>query len=217
MRQGSSFTYTVVFAGLSLLAPPLAMAQEELSLESVILHCASVKTSDARLECFDALAVSLGSTELAAGTPEAADAPSPQAPDTQTAAAAPQSPDAPAVVTAQAAPAPRAPAADQQSRRFIVIDADSKEGKRAQRDTKMGRGEAFTAIVAAGKRNNTGRLFVQFDDGQIWREIEGSSKNGAIPKKGSTAMLEKGMFKSWWVVFDGDEKNRVKMIPYSID
>ena len=28
MRQGSSFTYTVVFAGLSLLAPPLAMAQE---------------------------------------------------------------------------------------------------------------------------------------------------------------------------------------------
>ncbi len=201
MRQ--TLLISGAIAGLAFSSPALAEQPDGLSLEDVILQCAEIQTADARLECFEAVA----------GTLRAAKAPS------QTAAAAETPPGAAPADDASATEQNLAAAKDASSatRRFIIVDTQSKEGKRAQRDKKLSKGESFTAKIAAAKRNNTGRLFIQLDDGQIWREIEGSGSDVPMPRKGADVTFEKAMFKSWWVYFKGNEKQRVKMVPFTID
>ncbi len=186
------------FTLLSISGVARAQQNNELSIIEVVEQCSNVSDSAARLECYDALAASLRPGR-AASAPVSEQPESDSAPETAVAATADAAPQA---------------SAEDQERRFIIVDTGTVQGKKVVRATKKQKGEPFTATVVAAKRNNVGKLFVQFDDGQIWRTLEGSS-DIEIPEKGVEARLKKSMFLSWWVTF-GDGK-RVKMVPFRID
>ncbi len=175
-----------------------AQENSELSIAEVVEQCSKVADPAGRLECYDALATSL--RPQAASAPAEGGEPSPApAPETALTASADASPDQPS---------------EERERRFIIVDTGSVAGKKVVRETKKQKGQPFIATVVAAKRNNVGKLFVQFDDGQIWRTLDGEG-DIEIPEKGVEAQLRKSMFFSWWVTF-GDGK-KVKMVPFSID
>lgn len=186
------------------LAAPAASAAEQPSytLEAAMAQCLKVTDPADRLACYDGLA------QAASATPEKRAQATPQssAPDTQagaqqkTADAAENAP-APSIAPAQAA-APE--------QRYVILRADDPKLKAPKdRDGGFFSNAPYDAKIVATKLNNLGVLFIELDNGQIWRALD-APRHG-VPKKGSVAHMKPRLTGGWFVKFeDTDEQLRMR-------
>lgn len=161
----------------------LLLAEPTYSVEETIGQCAQLPTDSDRLACFDELA-----TLVAKDT------------ETQTAAAAqPNQTSTPSSQEAENEP------------RYVILRSDDPKLKESK-DSGFLSGffdrEEYQATIRAVKRNNVGILFMELDNGEIWRENRPALRHD--PVKGETVILRPAATGGWFAVFPTADR-RTKM------
>jgi len=178
-----------------LIAAMLLAAEPQLSLEETITKCAAVSENEARLSCFDQLAKALSGPVASA--------------EVQTAP----------IASAQNTPAAEAKAAPEQpaEQKYVILRADDPKLKAAERAglfTGFFKRERYEAKVVAYKRNNVGVLFIELDNGEIWRENRAMLRRD--PSLGETVVLSPSPTGGWFVDFQ-DAGRKTKMRRFDFD
>lgn len=201
---------------LVLLAAGLLLSDATYTVEETIATCALIEDDGDRLACFDQLAVVVAGVD--GPGPAVAAAPTDRAPMTApTSAPTPPaaSPAAPAPTARAAAPQPDAAEAPQ---RFVIMRADDPKLKAMEENkgflSGFFRRETYDAVVVAWKRNNMGALFMELDNGEIWRESRPRLRHD--PAKGEAVRLQPAATGGWYAIFP-DVDRRVKMRRVDID
>lgn len=190
-----------LFFALTLMA-----AQPSYSIEETITQCAALQDSDDRLACFDQLA-----TIVTGGASAPTTAQAPADPQAAVVAAAPQAPRVKSEMREE-------PAAKSQSdQRYVILRADDPKLEALERGGFLSgffTREKYEAKIVATKRNNMGILFIQTDNGEIWRENRPALRHE--PEKGETIVFEPGVTGGWYAVFPSVDR-KTKMRRFDIE
>lgn len=184
----------------SLFSLALLIAEPTYSMNETISQCAGIANNDVRLECFD---------QLAAAVTGGAVAGAPAAPSQKMAREGTDPDETPA---RQAA----APEGEKEPR-FIVMRSDDPKVKAMERSGVFSgffRREPYESAVIATKRNNMGILFIELENGEIWRENRASLRHD--PKIGEKVTLDPGATGGWFAEF-ADMDRKTKMRRFDID
>lgn len=168
----------------SILVLTLLWAEPDYSVEETIATCAALKADSDRLACFDQLAAIVGGPEGVAAAP--ADSAAPSASEARD----------------------EKPAGEE---RYVIMRADDPKLEAMNRPGFLSgffTREKYEAKVVATKRNNLGMLFIQLDNGEIWRENRPSLRHE--PKAGETVILDPGATGGWHAIFPSVDR-RTKM------
>ncbi|MDJ0758596.1 MAG: hypothetical protein QNJ19_04315 [Woeseiaceae bacterium] len=187
--------------------------------------CAAIEDADARLACFDAIGRATPAeapTEEEAPVPPAVEAapPAPEVDETPAATAVPAVSEeavveavepAPAESAAEVAPAVEAEddfgldSMTEREKERLAREADKAEAAARKQAEKEAREKERNAVVKARiirvQRHSDGRFSVTLDNGQVWRETQGSRVG--IPGEGAMVELTKGRFGGYRMNIDG--------------
>lgn len=144
------------------------------------LACVSIQNNETRLQCYDQ-ALGVASNPVVSNTV----APAAQSENQDTAA---QERDS------RFAEAPVADNAPAVSGDFGAEDVTKKEKKKRPKGQ-----QSITAKIADLSKNSAGRLTIELDNGQIWRQIRSDSGKLLLPKKpeGRAVIIRRGLLGSY--------------------
>ncbi len=165
----------LLLAALGLSAMP-AGAQDN---SAAMAHCAAISDSNARLSCYDGIAVA----------PQHATAPAPAAPPVQAAAPAPQ-----VQVTTP-------PPASSMAAKTAEFGAETMRSSQPDRETSNEFHE-LRATITQVEFSKTNRFIVTLDNGQVWRQIEGDLSKARFHKSGDAVTISRGVFGSYNLSLD---------------
>ena len=163
--------------------PLHAQDAESDGIEARLAACDKFTEPDERLACFNAVARSL--KKATAETVE-------QPPVTP--AAKPEVSGIPAAVPKTETELPKS-GTDDFGRDSMKPDRDEKERKRD---------ESSQAVIAGVRQHHDRRFSVELDNGQVWRETEGSRVG--VPKVGRAVQITKGSLGGYRMKIDGISK-----------
>ncbi|MEO0674842.1 MAG: hypothetical protein AAFY13_06845 [Pseudomonadota bacterium] len=172
-----------------------AEAQETVSVEEALQICNKIANASDRLDCFEGLAKAAApasSTEVRDGAKTREPNPREEAPapaDTTQQEVADQTP-------------PEARGADttaeKPAQRFVIIPEDEAKDRLLDKPiSAREKGEKYTAKVRKAWRNASGKVFVLFDNGELWKQNQ--STHTRVPKEGAQASFRKSRFGTWFV------------------
>lgn len=168
---------------------------EDLSVEEALQVCAAFPDKDDRLACFEALAVSAGSSPAAAAAePPENLAPAPVAePPAVAAAPAPAAPTEPLAGAESEAPAMAAEPSKAAPRFTFLRNDPAREAKRKRK--------RYETTVYRAWRNPLGELRVAMINGDIW--IQAGRGARYTPASGEKVVLKPGLAGGWTISMDG--------------
>ncbi len=182
-------------------AAAAAQAPEDgLALKEALGFCSQLDSQSDRLACFDQLATVV-TVDATTATTAAAPA--------QTKAA-----EGPVAPTRKDAPKTVAASEDQ---RYVILRADDPKLQQIERGGFLSgffQREEYQTKIVATKRNNMSILFIEMENGEIWRETAAYLRKD--PKIGETVILRPRPTGGWFAVFP-DSNKRTRMRRFDID
>ena len=189
--------------------------------------CAAIEDADARLACFDAIGRATPAESPVETPPEKPQQPAAEAlPPVPDVAEAPPVLAAPAAAEAAPGkavepppaepPVEAAPAANvdedfgmdsmtEREKERLAKESEKAEAKARKQAEKEAREKPRNAVIKARitkvRRHSDGRFSVTLDNGQVWRETQGSRVG--IPGEGAMVELKKGSFGGYRMNIDG--------------